>query len=84
MMHSSTDFGSISARRTASATTFAPSCVAENGVSPPWNFPMGVRTALSMTAESIALPRVESFRRETEFYALYCQRSISAVAQAIL
>src|SRR5208282_1826237 len=54
MMHSSTCFASISARRTASATTFAPSCVAENDDSPPWNLPTGVRTALKMTAESMA------------------------------
>ena len=49
MMTSSTCLGSIPARRTTSATTFAPSSVAGSGESPPMNFPIAVRTALSMT-----------------------------------
>ena len=38
------------ARRTASATTSAPSAVAVSDFSAPRNFPVGVRTALTMTA----------------------------------
>src|SRR5271163_4331786 len=43
------------ARRTTSATTFAPSSVAESGERPPMNFPMGVRTALKMTGRSMMI-----------------------------
>src|SRR5580704_13521826 len=43
------------ARRTTSATTFAPSSVAERGARPPMNFPMGVRTALRMTDRSMII-----------------------------
>src|SRR5262249_39264228 len=53
MMISSTCWGSIPARRTASATTLAPSSVADKGARPPWNFPMGLRTALKMTGCSM-------------------------------
>ncbi len=49
MMHSSTIAGSIPARRTASATTSAPSCGAVNSLSAPRNLPVGVRTAETMT-----------------------------------
>src|SRR3954469_15579311 len=49
MMHSSTMPGSIPARRTASATTSAPSCVAVKPFSAPRNLPVGVRTADTMT-----------------------------------
>src|SRR6187399_1928843 len=50
MMHSSTAAGSMAARRTASATTRAPRSVAENPLRAPRNLPVGVRTALTMTA----------------------------------
>src|SRR5689334_3152696 len=50
MMHSSTIAGSMPARRTASATTSAPSCGAEKFLSEPRNFPVAVRTALTITA----------------------------------
>src|SRR5262249_15552388 len=50
MMHSSTMSGSMPARRTASRTTHAPSCVAVNDFSAPRNFPVGVRTADTITA----------------------------------
>src|SRR5271155_2893058 len=43
------------ARRTTSATTFAPSSVAESGARPPMNFPIGVRTALKMTGRSMMI-----------------------------
>src|ERR1700681_2908862 len=49
MMHSSTTVGSMPARRTASATTSAPSCGAVKSFNAPRNFPVGVRTALTMT-----------------------------------
>src|ERR1700730_12197644 len=49
MMHSSTICGSIPARRTASATTRAPSWVAVKPFSAPRNFPVGVRTADTIT-----------------------------------
>src|SRR6059036_1286717 len=49
MMHSSTIAGSRPARRTASATTSAPSWGAVNALSAPKNLPVGVRTALTMT-----------------------------------
>src|SRR3954451_17912916 len=50
MMHSSTMPGSMPARRTASATTSAPSCGAEKFLSEPRNLPVAVRTALTITA----------------------------------
>src|SRR5262249_53833167 len=50
MMHSSTIAGSMPARRTASRTTHAPSCSAVNDFSAPRNFPVGVRTADTITA----------------------------------
>src|SRR5947199_7482565 len=49
MMHSSTIAASMPARRTASATTSAPSSVALKPLSAPRNFPVGVRTALTIT-----------------------------------
>src|SRR5215472_686642 len=49
MMHSSTIAGSMPARRTASRTAIAPSCGAVNDFSAPRNFPVGVRTAETMT-----------------------------------
>src|SRR4030095_4194583 len=49
MMHSSTISGSMPARRTASATTNAPRCGAVKLFRAPRNFPVGVRTALTMT-----------------------------------
>src|ERR1700694_349196 len=49
MMHSSTRPASMPARRTASATTRAPSSGAVKSLSAPRNFPVGVRTALTMT-----------------------------------
>ena len=49
MMHSSTIAGSMPARRTASATTSAPSSGAVKPLSAPRNLPVGVRTALTMT-----------------------------------
>src|SRR3954469_7316475 len=49
MMHSSTMPGSMPARRTASATTSAPSCGAEKFLSEPRNLPVAVRTALTIT-----------------------------------
>src|SRR5262245_35088023 len=55
MMHSSTIAGSIPARATASRTTKAPSSVAEKLLSPPRNFPVGVRTAETMTASCMYL-----------------------------
>ena len=55
MMHSSTMPGSMPARRTASATTSAPSCGAVKPLSAPRNLPVGVRTALTMTASRMSL-----------------------------
>src|SRR5881409_469263 len=53
-MHSSTVPASMPARRIASATTDAPSWVAVKPFSSPRNFPVGVRTALTMTASRTA------------------------------
>src|ERR1051325_2483245 len=50
MMHSSTRAGSTPARRIATATTSAPSWGAQKFLSEPRNFPVAVRTALTMTA----------------------------------
>src|SRR4029450_7094208 len=49
MMHSSTIAGSMPARRVVAATTMEPNCGAEKSLSAPRNFPVGVRTALTMT-----------------------------------
>src|SRR6476659_7330569 len=49
MMHSSTMAGSMPARRTASATTRAPNCGAVNPFRDPRNFPVPVRSALTIT-----------------------------------
>src|SRR3954449_11732677 len=49
MMHSSTIPASMPARRTASRTTHAPSCCAVKDFSAPRNFPVGVRTADTIT-----------------------------------
>src|SRR5215510_10566042 len=49
MMHSSIVAGSRLARRTASATTRAPSRVAGSDFKAPGNLPVGVRTAETMT-----------------------------------
>src|SRR5690242_5127411 len=57
MMHSSTDAGSMPARRTASRTTIAPSCGAVNSFRVPRNLPVGVRTAETMTDSRITLSR---------------------------
>src|ERR1700741_4181116 len=54
MMHSSTISGSIAARRSASATTSDPSSVAAKPFSAPRNLPVGVRTALTITASRTA------------------------------
>src|SRR5208282_706186 len=83
MMHSSTCFASLSARRTASATTFAPSCVAEHDDSPPWNLPTGVRTALKMTAESMAAPLPCCISLEAKSYAR-SNRKVKSVGRLLL
>ncbi len=49
MMHSSTVSAATPARATAARTTIAPSCVALNSASVPWNFPTAVLTALTIT-----------------------------------
>src|SRR5579859_4398221 len=54
-MASSTSLESIPARRMASATILPPSSTAENPASPPWNFPIGVRTAERMTGVSMTV-----------------------------
>src|SRR5438309_11490886 len=58
MMHSSTIAGSTPARRTASATTSAPSCGAVTPFSAPRNLPVGVRTALTITDSRISPSRM--------------------------
>src|SRR5688572_2216730 len=54
MMTSSTSSGLTPARRTLSRTTKAPSCVAVKPFREPWNFPVGVRAALMMTASLLS------------------------------
>src|SRR5271156_178646 len=79
------------ARRTTSATTFAPSSVAERGESPPMNFPTGVRTALKMTARSMMiapsgfLDRKYKYKRRAK-RGQFCRRppSCSFVYQFLL
>src|SRR5437773_10394863 len=65
MMHSSTICGSMPARRTASATTRAPSAVAVKLLSAPRNFPVGVRTAETMTDS-----RISDFRLQTSDFEI--------------
>src|SRR6516165_1623416 len=82
MMHSSTRPGSTFARRTASATTRAPSSVADSDFSAPRNLPVGVRTAETRTAsrtlayqdgrhripaEEVLQPRQDDRRRSADF-----------------
>src|SRR5689334_9526592 len=55
MMHSSTTAASMPARRTASRTTRAPRSGALKSFRPPRNFPVGVRTALTITASRMSL-----------------------------
>ena len=62
MMHSSTIAGSMPARRTASATTSAPNCGAVKSFSAPRNFPVGVRTALTMTEFRISGFQIPGFK----------------------
>ena len=54
MMHSSIFAGSTPARFTASRTTRAPSCGEVYDCSEPWNLPMGVRTAETITTSRIS------------------------------
>src|SRR5690349_8751808 len=65
MMHSSTIAGSMPARRTASATTSAPSCGAVKLFSAPKNLPVGVRTADTTTdSRTTNLDAVDDGRTE--------------------
>jgi hypothetical protein len=50
------------ARLTASRTTMAPSCGAVKSDSEPWNFPIGVRTADTMTTSSMKAMDVKLLR----------------------
>jgi hypothetical protein len=54
-MHSSTWAGSTPARATASRTAIAPSSGADSDFSAPRNRPVGVRTALRMTASRMTV-----------------------------
>src|SRR5712691_6053723 len=75
MMHSSTISGSMPARRTASATTSAPSCVAVNPLSAPRNFPVGVRTADTMTdSRTTNLDALDGIRAEKRVQAFQDHR----------
>src|SRR4030088_3087908 len=75
MMHSSTIAGSMPARRTASATTSAPSCVAVKPFSAPRNFPVGVRTADTMTDSRTAnLDPLDGIRAEKRAQAFQDHR----------
>jgi len=75
MMHSSTISGSMPARRTASRTTQAPSCCAVNDFSAPRNFPVGVRTADTITdSRTTDLDRLDDARTEQVLQAPEDQR----------
>src|SRR5215213_5898360 len=52
---SSTSSGRTPARLTLSRTTSEPRSVAEKPFNAPWNFPVGVRTALMMTASLLSV-----------------------------
>src|ERR1700728_2867989 len=67
MIASSTCAGSIPARRTDSATTFAPSSGAVSGESPPINFPIGARTALNSTGFSTVESPSEGYRQKFQY-----------------
>src|SRR4051812_28018321 len=69
MMHWSTCRESIPARRTASATTIAPSSGALKSLSAPRNLPVGVRTALTMTTSRTGHP----LRHRTDLEACHCR-----------
>src|SRR6266545_4151711 len=70
MMHSSSVPASMPARRIASATTDAPSWVAVKPLSAPRNFPVGVRTALTMTESRTAnLDAIDDIRAEKRLKA---------------
>src|SRR5690349_17746450 len=70
MMHSSTIPASMPARRTASFTTIAPSSVAAKFFRAPRNFPVGVRTADTMTDSRTAdLDRVHGVGAEEPLQA---------------
>src|SRR5689334_4190075 len=71
-MHSSTTAGSICARRTASATTSAPSWVAESDFSSPRNLPVGVRTAETMTVSRALTDR-------DPLHGVVAQKSLQAI-----
>src|SRR5262250_1874068 len=63
---SSICLGSSPARRAASATTLPPSSGAEKPASPPWNLPIGVRTAERITGVSIVLPPTLNYNAAPE------------------
>src|SRR5258707_8141300 len=71
-MHSSTIAPSMPARRTASATTSAPSSGAVNGLSAPRNFPVGVRTALTMMASRDRKSTRLNSSHANISYAVFC------------
>jgi hypothetical protein len=57
MITSSTAAASMPARATASRMAIAPSSAARSDDSAPMNFPIGVRTALTMTASTMVILR---------------------------
>src|SRR5215469_15330454 len=67
----------MAARRMASATTLPPNSGALNPESPPWNLPIGVRTADRITAVSTAhlQSSIIAGRTTRENSALRCERS---------
>src|SRR5579859_74268 len=54
MITSSTSPAAMPARLTVSLIAIAPSCGAVSGLNAPWNFPIGVRVALTMTGVRFA------------------------------
>ena len=64
-MHSSTRAASTPACCTARLTASAPNCTALSAASPPWNFPTGVLTALTITT-SLIYSLLSASRGETE------------------
>ncbi len=78
MVRRSTRSGSTPARATASFTTNAPNSVAANGVSAPWNFPIGVRTALRITA-CFMFSSLSTLKSNYRFRPLFGQGTPSAL-----
>src|SRR6267143_202090 len=74
-MASSICLASRPARRMASATILPPSSGADKPARPPWNLPMGVRTAERITGLSVLMRGLQ--RRDALYYSAIGKRKVS-------